>query len=139
MSGLAASTNSTPASSGPPVEYLDFYIDGKWVHPQTPKVFDVIDPSTEEPIACISLGSAADVDHAVAAAGRAFETFSRTSREDRVALLERVIAAYEGQLDAIADAISREMGAPLGLAKSAQAPAGLSHLKSTLLVLKEFS
>jgi aldehyde dehydrogenase (NAD+) len=119
-------------------EYLDFYIDGRWVAPVVPKTLDVIDPATEQPVARISVGSAADVDRAVAAARRAFEAFSRTSREERVALLERVIAAYQSKLPEIADMISREMGAPLSLAKNAQAPAGLAHLKQALAVLKEF-
>jgi len=119
-------------------EYLQFYIDGQWVAPAVPKTLDVIDPSTEQPIARISVGSAADVDRAVAAARRAFETFSRTSREERMALLERVIAAYQDKLGEIAETISLEMGAPLSLAKAAHAPSGLGHLKQTLAVLKDF-
>ena len=75
-------------------ECLMFYINGEWVDPVAPKTLDVINPSTEEPIGRISLGSAADVDKAVAAARAAFDTFGRTSRDERIALLERVIETY---------------------------------------------
>src|SRR6185503_2374168 len=119
-------------------EYLEFYIDGQWVAPAVPKTLDVIDPSTEQSIARISAGSAADVDRAVGAARRAFDTFSQTTREERIGLLERVIAAYQARLGEIAQTISSEMGAPITLAKAAQAPSGLGHLKQTLAVLKAF-
>ena len=117
---------------------LNFYIDGRWVSPVTPKTLDVIDPATEEPIGRISLGSAADVDRAVAAARRAFETYSRTSREERVALLERVMAAYQARLGDLADTISHEMGAPMWLATAAQAPSGLAHLAQALEILRAY-
>jgi aldehyde dehydrogenase (NAD+) len=120
-------------------ERLDFYIDGKWVAPAEPKPFDVIDPSTEQPIGRISLGGKADVDRAVAAARRAFETFSHTSREERIALLERIIGAYQARLGELAETISLEMGAPMGLAKAAQAPSGLAHLMQALEILKTYS
>jgi len=120
-------------------ECLKFYINGEWVAPAVPKTLDVINPATEETIGRISLGSAADVDKAVAAARTAFETFGRTSREERIALLERVIAAYQERLDEIAEIISLEMGAPMWLAKAAQAPAGLSHFAQILDVLKSYA
>jgi aldehyde dehydrogenase (NAD+) len=121
-------------------DHLEFYIDGRWVAPAVPgRTLEVIDPATELPIARISAGSAADVDRAVAAARRAFETFGRTSREERLALLDRVIAAYQARLDEIADTISREMGAPMALAKAAQAPAGLGHLKQARAVLESYA
>ena len=119
-------------------ECLNFYIDGHWVPPAQPKTLDVIDPATEEPIGRISLGSAADVDRAVAAARRAFETYSRTTREERIALLERVMAVYQGRLGELAETISQEMGAPMWLAKAAQAPSGLAHLTQTLEVLRKY-
>jgi len=120
-------------------EHLDFYIDGRWVPPAAAgKTLDVIDPATEQPVAKISAGTPADVDRAVAAARRAFDSYSRSSREDRVALLKRIIAAYQKRMDDIADTISREMGAPMSLARAAQAPAGLAHLKQTLAVLEDF-
>ena len=120
-------------------EHLDFYIDGRWVPPATQaKTLDVIDPSTEQPVARISAGTPADVDRAVAAARRAFDTFGRSSRDERAALMERILAAYEKRLGEIAETISQEMGAPMSLAKGAQAPAGLAHLKQTLAILKSY-
>jgi aldehyde dehydrogenase (NAD+) len=120
-------------------ENLDFYIDGQWVKPAVPKTLDVIAPATEEVIGRISLGSAADVDRAVAAARRAFETFSRTTREERVALLERILGVYQTKLGEIAATISLEMGAPTWLANAAQAPSGLAHLMQAIEVLKHYS
>ena len=119
-------------------EHLQFYIDGQWTDPVTPRTLDVINPSTEEVASRISLGSAADVDKAVQAARRAFESFSRTSRDERVALLEKVLAIYKRRADEVAQAISLEMGAPLWLSKAAQAAMGTAHLKTTLAVLKNF-
>ena len=78
---------------------LQFYIDGKWVDPTTPKTLDVINPSTEEPIGQISLGSKADIDKAVKAARRAFETFSQTTKEERLALLQKVFIFFQELLD----------------------------------------
>ncbi len=115
-----------------------FYIDGKWVDPVTPKDFDVINPATEAPAGKISLGSAADVDKAVAAARRAFETFSGTTREERLALLERIVAAYQAHYDDMAEVISLEVGAPSRLSKAAQAAAPLGHLSEMIKVLKPF-
>src|SRR5262245_38519059 len=120
-------------------EHLKFYINGEWVAPVTPKTFDVINPATEEVVGRISMGSAADVDKAVKAAQKAFETFGRSSREERVALIERIIATYASRLDEIAEVISLEMGAPLWLAKAAQAPAGLAHFMQIAEVLKNYS
>jgi len=115
-----------------------FYINGEWVSPTKANDFEVINPSTEEPIGLISLGTAADVDKAVQAARNAFETFSQTSRDDRVALLQRIIEVYSGRLDEMAETISREMGAPLWLSKAAQAPAGLGHLMIAMEILKTY-
>ena len=113
-----------------------FYIDGAWVDPLSSVALEVIDPATEQPVATIILGGTEDVDRAVDAAARAFETFSRTSREERIALLERVIEVYKGHLDEIAGIVSVEMGAPISLARAAQAPSGLGHLIATLEALK---
>jgi len=117
---------------------LKFYIDGQWVDPTTPATHDVVNPSTEEVCARISMGSAADVHKAVAAARRAFETYSQTTREDRLALLGQVLAVYQKRYGDIVAAISREMGAPLWLSKAAQAAMGVAHLSTTLEVLKNF-
>src|SRR5215472_9489056 len=129
-----------PISRDPPyqrrskdmLERLKFYIDGKWVDPVTPKTMDVINPATEEPIARISLGSKADVDKAVAAARRAFETFSRTTKDERIALLQKIIASYQKRYGEIAQKISKEMGAPTRLSQAAQAATGLGHLQQVL-------
>ncbi len=120
------------------LDRLQFYIDGKWVDPATPKSLDVINPANEEAFARISLGSKADVDKAVAAARRAFETFSRTSREERLALMGRIVEVYQKRYGDIVEAISREMGAPLGLSKNAQAAMGIAHLTQAMKILKDY-
>ena len=117
---------------------LNFYIDGKWVAPVTPKTLDVIDPANEEPFARISLGSKADVDKAVAAARRAFETYSKSTREERLALLQKIVESYQKHYGEMVEAISREMGAPVWLSKAAQAATGMAHLAETMRILKEF-
>jgi aldehyde dehydrogenase (NAD+) len=119
-------------------EKLQFYIDGKWVDPVTPKTLDVINPATEEPFAKISMGSKADVDKAVAAARKAFETFAWTTKEERIALLEKIIATYQKHYGEIVEAISMEMGAPLSLSKNAQAAIGLGHLNEGVKILKDY-
>jgi aldehyde dehydrogenase (NAD+) len=115
-----------------------FYIDGKWVNPVQANDFSVINPATEEPIATISLGGAADVDRAVAAAKRAFDSYSETTVQDRLALLIRIIEVYQSRMEEMAATISQEMGAPVGLARTAQAPAGLAHLSEIVRVLGHF-
>ncbi len=118
--------------------YKQFYINGQWVDPVEPKTLDVINPATEGKMGEISIGSKADVDKAVAAAKTAFESFSQTSKEERIALLEKIIALYQKRQGEIAKAISEEMGAPMKLATTAQAGAGLAHFMFTLNVLKEY-
>jgi aldehyde dehydrogenase (NAD+) len=119
-------------------DYLKFYIDGAWVDPITPKTLDVINPANEEVAGRISMGSAADVDVAVKAARKAFATFSLTSREERIDLLERILAEYQKRFGDIADAITEEMGAPASLAQRAQAPIGIGHLSTAIAVLKNY-
>ena len=118
--------------------YRQFYIDGKWVDPAKDHPFTVINPANEEPIETISLGSAADVDRAVAAAKRAFESYSEVSVEERLAFLRRIIDGYKLKMDEMATVISEEMGAPVSLARKAQAPAGLAHLLEIVKVLEHF-
>src|SRR5690606_34301036 len=108
------------------------YIDGAWVDPVTPKTLDVINPATEEAYTKISVGSAADVDKAVAAARKAFASFSRTTREERLALLRRILEVYNRRIEDIALAVSDEMGAPMSLARNSQATIGQAHLQSTI-------
>ncbi len=120
------------------LEKTQFYIDGKWVDPVEPRTADVVNPNTEEAYARISLGSKADVDKAVKAARKAFKTFSQTTRDERIALLGKIMAAYQKRVPEIAEAIHNEMGAPLWLANAAQAPAALGHFATTLEALKNF-
>jgi aldehyde dehydrogenase (NAD+) len=95
------------------VNRMQFYIDGAWVDPVVKKSIPVVNPATEEPMYEVAIGSKADVDKAVAAARRAFETYSQTSREERVALLSKIIEVYKGRMKDIGAAVSDEMGAPL--------------------------
>jgi aldehyde dehydrogenase (NAD+) len=115
-----------------------FYIDGRWVDPVQPKEFTVTNPATEGPAGVISMGSAKDVDLAVAAARRAFETYSRTTPAERLALLERVLTAYKARYGEIAAAISVEMGAPITLAQGSQTGIGVGHISAMIEVLKTF-
>jgi aldehyde dehydrogenase (NAD+) len=119
-------------------DYRRFYIDGRWVDPVEPKDFTVINPATEAAAGVISLGSAKDVDRAVAAARRAFDTFALSSREERRALLEKVLVVYKKRYQDIADAIRDEMGAPNTLAKGSQAGIGVGHISAMIDLLKTF-
>ena len=120
-------------------EHLQFYINGAWVDPVTPKTLEVINPATEEPCATISMGSAADVDKAVAAAKTAFDSFSRTSVAERVELFGAILNEYGKRVDDIAETISTEMGAPMWLSKAAQATLGQAHLATTMEILKNYT
>ena len=115
-----------------------FYIDGKWVSPAKAHDFVIVNPATEQPIATISLGSAADVDKAVAAAKRAFESYSETTCDERLAILRRIIEIYRSSVNQMAESISLEMGAPISLSRAAQAPAGLAHFSEMVKVLGQF-
>ncbi|MEM7142949.1 MAG: aldehyde dehydrogenase family protein [Actinomycetota bacterium] len=115
-----------------------FYINGAWVDPSTDTTLDVINPSTEESIATIALGGAADVDAAVAAAKAAFETFSQTTKEERLELINKITELLGARSEDLANAISAEMGAPGGLAKAAQAPTGLFHFATMAGILQNF-
>ncbi len=113
-----------------------FYINGEWINASGTRTHDVINPATEEVVATIALGEEADVDRAVAAAKAAAESFGQTTKEERLALLAKIIEAYKARLGDIASAVSSEMGAPLSLAQRAQAPAGLGHLMATAKALE---
>ena len=120
-------------------EYLQFYIDGQWVDPTIGNKLAVENPATEEICGYISAGSAADVDAAVAAARRAFGSWSKTSREERLAVFERIMVEYEKRMPDIAAAISEEMGAPAALAGGFQVGLGSGHLATAMEVLKTFT
>jgi aldehyde dehydrogenase (NAD+) len=117
---------------------LKFYIDGQWADPVTAKTLAVINPSTEEAFASISIGSAADVDRAVAAARKAFPEYSAQSREFRCALLGRILKEYERRSADLAKAISMEMGAPIDFALEEQVASGFEHLKRMYDVLQSY-
>ena len=115
-----------------------FYINGEWVESSTGELLDVVNPASEEVIGQVALGGAEDVDRAVAAAVAAFDSYSQTTREERVELLSRIVDAYKRRIPDVARTISEEMGAPLGLANAAQAPAWLGHFLATWRVLRTF-
>nr|WP_298690861.1 aldehyde dehydrogenase family protein [uncultured Dongia sp.] len=117
---------------------LKFYINGAWVDPVKPATLDVINPATEEAFTQVAMGSAADVDKAVAAAKAAFPKFSQTSKAERVALLQRILAEYNNRAEDIAQAVSAEMGAPLEMARDSQAATGRIHLETTIKSLEDF-
>lgn len=115
-----------------------FYINGQWVEPHSRDILEVINPATEEVIDSITLGDREDVETAVAAARVAFDGYSHTTMAERITLFERIIAVYNRRMPELAEIISREMGAPLSLARIAQAPSGLGQFEATLEALKRF-
>ena len=119
-------------------DYMQFYINGEWVDPATPRSFDVIDPATEEVAGHISLGSDADIDKAVNAAANAFKTWSVTSKEERLAILNRIVEEFEKRVPELGEAITEEMGAPKWLADGTQAAIGVNHFKTAVSVLEKF-
>jgi len=119
--------------------HKQFYIDGAWVKPVHAHDFAVIDPSTENALTTLSLGAKADIDKAVSAAKRAFQTFRFATRAERIELLEAVFAIYKKRARDLGLAISQEMGAPLQFALDAQVGIGAAHLKKMIAVLKTYS
>jgi aldehyde dehydrogenase (NAD+) len=119
-------------------EYLKFYIDGQWVNPVEPRTLNVVNPATEQVSGKVSLGSAADVDKAVKAARKAFATWSQTTREQRLEVLQRIAAEYQKRSADLASAITEEMGAPASLANGYQVGLGLGHLSTAIELLKTF-
>lgn len=120
-------------------DYVKFYIDGQWVDPVEPRTLAVENPATQRPGGKISLGSAADVDKAVGAARRAFAGWSQSSREERLDLLQAILAEYQKRTGDLAEAVTEEMGAPPTLAAGPQVFLGLGHLTTAIDVLKNFS
>ncbi|MBB3012772.1 aldehyde dehydrogenase family protein [Cupriavidus alkaliphilus] len=117
-----------------------FYIQGQWVQPARGATHaDIIDPATEAVAGRLAMGTAADVDRAVAAAREAFPAWSVSTRETRIALLERIIAAYQARMADLAQAVRQEIGAPITLATSLQAAIGLGQLQATLQALRDFA
>jgi aldehyde dehydrogenase (NAD+) len=118
--------------------HLRFYINGEWVDPAISARLDVIDPSTEEAYTAISAGAAQDVNRAVAAAKAAFPVFSQSTKAERLALLRRILEAYNERYEDIAQAVSQEMGAPIKWAREAQAWAGQGHMEATIAALEAY-
>jgi aldehyde dehydrogenase (NAD+) len=116
----------------------DFYINGKWIPPAAPRDLEVIDPSTEDPGAVISLGDQADTDAAVQAARTAFATWSLTSKSERLGLLKALLAEYRRRQDEMAAAISLEMGAPIDTATKQQATTGEEIIEQFMETLESF-
>ena len=119
-------------------EMHKFYINGEWVDSMGSEIIEVINPSDESIIGTIAAGTKEDIDQAVAAAKEAFKSFSYSSKQERITLLENIISEYEKRSEELAKTISAEMGAPLWLSNVAQVTSGLSHFKDTLEVLKKF-
>lgn len=115
-----------------------FYIGGQWVDPSSEETIAVVNPATEEAIAHVGAGQPDDVDAAVAAAKEAFESYSRTTKDERLALLDTIIELYQARADDLAAAVSSEMGAPMWLAKAAQVPAGMMHFITARGVLENY-
>ena len=120
-------------------ERLQHYIDGKWVDSEGGARREVINPATEEPCAVISIGTKADVNKAVAAARRAFKTWSKTTREERLAVLNRIVEEYKKRAGDLAVAMAEEMGAPVSFAGTAQVGAGIGGFLGTIAALKDFN
>ena len=120
-------------------EYLKFYIDGSWVDPVTPSLRAVTNPATQQCAGHIHLGSAADADKAVQAASHAFGPWSRTTREERLAVLERIVSEFEARIPELGAAILEEMGAPHWLAEGTQAAIGAKHFRTAIATLRAFS
>lgn len=120
------------------LEKKQFYIDGEWVAPRQPRELPVIDPSTEQPCAVICIGDNTDADRAVAAAKRAFESWSSTEPETRLRLVERLLDIYKQRAPEMAQMISLEMGAPIDMALEKQVGAGAWHIKNFITAFKDF-
>jgi len=120
------------------IEKRNFYINGQWVAPSQPRDHQVIDPSTEEPCAVISLGGQADTDAAVAAAKAALPGWMATPVEERIALVEKLIEVYKSRTEDLAQAMTAEMGAPIDMARTQQVGAGIGHLKNFVRAAKAF-
>ena len=120
------------------LEKRQFYINGKWVAPARPHDFNVIDPSTEEPCAVISLGDQADTDAAVAAAKAALPAWSATPPAERLAYVQKILEIYQARSEEMARAMSLEMGAPIDMARNQQVGAGVWHIQNFITAFKDF-
>lgn len=118
--------------------YRKFLINGEWVLPENRQTMDVVNPATEEAFASISMGTAEDVDKAVQAARKAFDSWSQSSRDERLAILDRILAGIKERSEELAQAVSREMGAPIKLARSAHVGTALGHFSTARKILADY-
>ena len=117
---------------------LKFYINGQWIESESNEKIEVINPANESIVGHVTAGTKEDIDSAVKAASNAFETYQFSSKEDRIEILNNVIAEYENRYQDFVDTITEEMGAPLWLSSKAQASTGIKNLNETLDALKEY-
>lgn len=115
-----------------------FYIDGRWQEPSSNAVLDVVDPATEQVTTQIAAGNATDIDKAVRAARKAFESFALSSKASRIGLLQRILEGFDDRIDELSEAMSIEMGVPLKSAKEVHYPSGPGHLKEAIRVLEQY-
>ena len=120
-------------------EHRELYIDGAWRAPLHPSVLELRDPATGEATGRVSLGGEADVDAAVTAAERAFASYSQTTPQERIALLERVLAEFDNRAEDLAQAVTEELGAPLSLVRGAHLPTGRVQISTAIEVLTDFA
>jgi aldehyde dehydrogenase (NAD+) len=137
---LSRALQTTPATAKDEAmrDCLKFYIDGAWVDPVATGVHEVVDPATEQVSGRVAMGGVEDVERAVAAAHAAFDAYSRSSREDRIALLERVAEAYAARKADLAAAVTAEIGCPAWLAEQAQVPLPATHIDVAIEVLRDY-
>lgn len=120
------------------IEKRDFYINGRWAKPVAGRDCVVIDPSTEEPCAVISLGGTADTNAAVAAAKAALPAWRATAPEKRLAYVEKILEIYKRRAEEMAQAMSLEMGAPIDMSRASQVGAGTWHIENFIEAFKHF-
>lgn len=113
-----------------------FYIDGVWVAPRTVATMPILSPASNRQVGTVAMGCEEDVDRAVQAAKRAFETFSMTSKDERLVLLHRLAEVTRARLEDLAHAITTEMGAPITMSRAVQAGAGIGHLEAFIAALE---
>ena len=117
---------------------LDFYINGQWVQSESSETIEVINPANEKIIGHVAAGTKEDINKAVIAASNAFQIFQYSSKDDRIELLNNIVAEYENRYQDFVDTITEEMGSPIWLSSAAQAKTGIKNINETLDALKEY-
>lgn len=119
-------------------DHLSFYINGQWIRETDRETLDVINPATEQAFARIAMGQARDVDVAARAARAAFPAWSQSTREERLAVLDKIIGGIKARSEELAQAISQEMGAPISFARTAQVGTGIGHFATARAILENY-